>query len=170
MNEDTKLLFELVERCHTGLGNAFPHEGLEKIGGSRIFMRGNMLPILRECFDNILVELHKTAVGIEWLYLIQLRIEMGALLLRVEKRNQPKYEKEISLATRFLYLANGLTWHRMCQIVDQIPPHNPQYDRVEPILPLLLRCGWKGETVNNGDPKILVKELASDLRKCLNAP
>jgi hypothetical protein len=166
--EQLESLFDLLERCHTILTDAFPHEGLKKIGGSRIALRGPLMVILKKCVKEIVKELKKSSVDEPGGEVAALWVEVTELLTRIERQDlNKKSEDEINKAATLLYLANGVTWNDLRELVSYEPLHNPQYVRVEPLLPLLKRCGCESDDETHITPKQMVRRIQAELRACL---
>ncbi|MEI6074621.1 MAG: hypothetical protein WCS94_03550 [Verrucomicrobiota bacterium] len=165
--EQLKSLFDSLERCHTVLADAFPHEGLKAIGGSRVFLRDPLMTILKKCANAIAKELKDPAVGEVESDASALWVEFAELLTRIEWQDlKIKSEDEVNHAATLLYLANGVTWNCLRESVVDEPPHNPQYVRIEPLLPLLKRCGRKNEA-EGITSKQIVQQLQAELKTCL---
>jgi hypothetical protein len=162
--EQLKSLFDSLERCHTVLADAFPHEGLKAIGGSRVFLRDPLMAILKKCANAIAKEPAVSEIGSD---ASALWVEVAELLTRIERQDlNKKIEDEVNHAAILLYLANGITWNCLRESVVDEPPHNPQYVRIEPLLPLLKRCGWKNEA-EGITSKQIVQQLQAELKTCL---
>lgn len=158
--------FDLIERCHTALADIFPHEGTKAVGGSRIFIGTALLPVLKSCFSSIRDQLREWGGVDAWDQIDALLVSAGALVTRLEREGREGNAEQIDEAAMLLYLANGTIWNYLRGFVADEPPHNPQYVRVEPMGPLLKRCGreiGKGD----GDPKRMVQELGLELSACL---
>lgn len=143
-SEQLKSLFDSLERCHTVLADIFPHEGLRRIGGSHVFFRGPLLITLKECIEQILGKLKKLNSEEIRCELIELWIEIGKLVLRIQQAGHSEDSADrINEAAILLYLANGVTWNLLREIQMHELPHNPQYVKIEELNPLLRRCGWR---------------------------
>jgi len=167
-SEQLKTLFESLERCHTIMADAFPHEGLKAIGGSRIFLRDPLMEVLKKCVKEVMTELRQPAVDKVRNEVATLWAEVAGLLTRIEGQDlNKKKADEINKAATLLYLANGITWNCLREFASGEPPHNTQYVRVEPMLPLLKRCGWQSEDGKNIAINQIVQRLQAELRACL---
>lgn len=161
-------LFDLLERCHTILTDAFPHEGLRKIGGSRIALRGPLMTVLKKSVKEVTTKLSKPVDDEVWRDVATLWGEVTELLTRIERQDLNKESgDEINKAATLLYLANGVTWNCLRGLLADEPPHNPQYVRIEPLFPLLKRCGWESEDEINIVPKQMIQRLQTELRSSL---
>ena len=157
----------MVERCHTILADIFPHEGTKKIGGSRVFIRVPLLVVLKDSVKAIRNELGNWADVEARNDIALLWAEVVELLARLEKEGCDGNAQKIDEAVTLLYLASGATWNYLRAFTTDEPPHNPQYVRVEPMLPLLKRCGHESKIESGIEPKQLVERLRTELNVCL---
>jgi len=165
--EELKAAFDLVERYHTGLTDFFPHEGVKTIGGSRMFISGPFFVVLKECVSDLRSALRKWS-DVEARNVLDLLLaEAVDLLVRIEKEGRQGDPQRIDEAATLLYLANGTAWNYLREFATDEPPHNPQYVRVEPMLPLLKRCGRESNVESNADPRQLTQRLRVELSACL---
>ena len=165
-SEPLKPLLNLVERCHTILADAFPHEGTKAIGGSRMFLRGPLMITLKDCVMEIIKEMRDQAVIEGSSNLVVVWVEVTKLLVRIEDQSIKRKTEEIDKAAILLYLVNGTTWNYLCGQVTAEPPHNPQYVRIESMSQLLKRCGWCYKNEKDNDPTRLVQRLYAELKAC----
>ncbi len=159
-------IFDQLERCHTGLADLFPHEGTRAIGGSSIFIGTALFPALKSCFKSIRGELRKWTNLEARKELEPLLAAAEELLLRMEKGRKQDAEL-INKAAMLLYLANGTLWNYLRGFVHYEPPHDARYVRVEPMGPLLRRCGRETDREDRVDPKQVVQQICAELDACL---
>jgi hypothetical protein len=131
----------LLERTHTLLADLFPHEGLRAIGGSRVFVGSPVLPLVRNCFRDVLAELARSGPAPQAAAVVPLLAEAVRLLERIEKRAPHSDERSINNAAMLLYLASGLSWNFLRRSLAGPAPHSPDYVNVEPVSALLALCG-----------------------------
>jgi hypothetical protein len=161
-----KNLFSLVERCHIGLTDLFPHEVTKALGGTRTILRTPLLGALKLCIQDVRQELMNLPDADARNELASLWTEAANLLARMEKeRDRSDADARIDNAATLLYLASGTTWNYLRELAPGESSHNPQYVTVEPILPLLKRCGR--ENAAETDPKQLAQRLIVELNACL---
>lgn len=164
--EQLEPLFDSLERCQTILSDAFPHEGLKAIGGSRIFLRDPFLATLKKCVKGVAGELKAASLGEAVSDVSALWAEVAELLRRIERQDlSKKSADEINKAITLMYLANGATWNYLRGVLMEEPSHNPQYVRIEPLLPLLKRCGWEDKA--DSTPQQIIQRLEAKLKACL---
>lgn len=171
-NEQIRVAFEEVERCHTLLADFFPHAGMLELGGSKSLLGTRLMPVLQDCAIRVrdaLLRLDESPpdARIVKLHLLEVWLSMIGLLERLSKSNSKHEAAEVNNAARLLYLASGTSWNYLRGLAPGEPPHNPQYIRVEPMLPLLKRCGRESEEKADVAPKQLAQRLAVELNDCL---
>jgi hypothetical protein len=164
--EGLETAFDLIERCHTALADIFPHQGTKAIGGSRIFIGTSVFPVLERCFRGIRDQVQKWGRVETRDQIDTLLAAAEALVTRLEREGRHGNAEQIDEATILLYLANGTMWNYLRVFAVGEPPHNPQYVRVEPMEPLLKRCG-RESAKGDVDPKRMVQKLGLELSACL---
>jgi hypothetical protein len=159
-------LFPLIERLHTILSDIFPHEGLKQIGGSKIFIGSTVFPLVRETVETIKHQIGETPhlSGRETLMI--LLHEAVQLTLRIEQKGRDADPEAINIAAKLLYFVSGTIWNLVSSQYSKIPPHDENYVRVEPLVPLLAKCPeWRRSALI--EPEVLAKEIIADVRQCL---
>lgn len=132
-----------------------------------MFLRGPLLVCLKDVVKEVMKEMKSSAVRVDLSDPTALWIEVNDLLARIESKGSKQNAEDMDKAATLLYLANGTTWNWFHGLLADEPSHNAQYVRVEPMLPLLRRCGWESKDETNADPKQLVKRLRAELKTCL---
>lgn len=166
------LVLEQLERCHTALADFFPHAGLLEIGGSKSLLGSRLMPVIRDCVTRVcqsLSLLHENSPEVfsAKQQLSELWSSGLALLERLNKTDTKVAASEVNEAARLLYLVSGTTWHYLCGLTPDVPAHNPQYVQIEPMRPLLQRCGYDGRLTSDNNLKQLVQLLRTKLDACL---
>ena len=165
-------VLEQLERCHTAMADFFPHAGLLEIGGSKSLLGSRLMPVIRECATSVcqsLSRLPETSPEVlsAKLQLSELWSSVLGLLERLDKADSKFGASEVNEAARLLYLTSGTTWHYLCGLTPDEPLHNPQYVKIEPMLPLLKRCGREANLTAETNPKQLVDLLHAQINACL---
>ena len=172
LNEDVIRVFEELERCHTAMGDFFPHIGLLEVGGSKALLSMRIMPVLQNCAFRVQESLSNWMncppdLEIEKQQMIELWSSVADLLERLIKTGNRHDAVEINEAATLLYLVSGASWNYWQELLSVEPPHNLQYLRVEPTIQLLKHCGREYEDKANTDPKLLIKRLHVELKTCI---
>ena len=172
INEQVAVVLEQLERCHTAMGDFFPHAGLLEVGGSKALLSMSIMPVLQDCTTRVresLLCLHESPpeMGSAKLQMLDLWSSVIGLLKRLRRVGSEREAAEVNEAATLLYLACGTSWNYLCGLAPGEPPHNPQYVTVEPMLPLLKRCGRKSRAETDVDPRQLAQRLTVELDACL---
>lgn len=166
--ESMKNLFSSVEHCHIGLTDLFPHEITKALGGTRTILRISLLGAFKPCIQDGRQELMNLPDADARNELTALWSEVANLLARMEKvSRRSDANPRIDNAATLLYLASGTTGNYLRTLAPSESSHNPEHVSVEPMLPLLKRCGCASTAESESDPRPLAKRLAAERRACL---
>ena len=162
INSQIKTILLNAQILHQHLLDLFPHEGLKRNGGSKIFLGGKLSVVIESRLDELIASIQFVKIG-EYDFCLNLLRSAKTLFRKIDSARDQASPEQINDSIVLIFLISGTVWNFIALEFPNMLAFDDRCYKVDPMIYLQKRCLRKEIVGTKSEFEEFIKKLGREV-------